>query len=235
MAIDASNGMISRIENGRVNPSKETVLQIADVVGMNDREVDYVIGSLRNPATEEEIEKAIDVVRDHFNQSNVYAYILDDRFRILYVSKGFENMFRKMLDNYDDTLKKILGDYIVAMMVDDELGVAPFLKTDKYHEMMFYQLARVRRHMGFMKDDIWYKRIEEVLHGHPKLMDLWQQADVENINFNGLKSRQIDLRIKGMNIRMTLYIEPQWKYPRFETIEYTPNSKFLKFVTKVIN
>ncbi|MBD3280141.1 helix-turn-helix domain-containing protein [Candidatus Dojkabacteria bacterium] len=232
--IGGSAGMISRIEKGKVNPSKETVLQIAKVLGMNDREVDYVIGSLVKPASEEEIRNAVEAVADHYSQNNVYAYLLDDRFRILHVSKGFENMFRKVLDNYDELLEKIIGDSVVAMMVDDSYGVTPFIKTKNYQEMMFYQLARVKRHMGFMKDDKWYKRIENVLGSDPDLLKLWEKADVKEINFNSLETRRIPLKIGGMEINMTLYREPQWKYPRFETVEYVPNNRFLRIVKSLI-
>jgi len=52
LAINASTGSISRIENGQINPTKETLLKIADVLYLNFLEKADLLGL---QITEEEL------------------------------------------------------------------------------------------------------------------------------------------------------------------------------------
>ncbi|MBN1332045.1 helix-turn-helix transcriptional regulator [Candidatus Dojkabacteria bacterium] len=236
LAMNASVGMISRIESGKVNPSKETVLYIGKILLLNDREVDYLIGTIAEPASDDEVQKAIEVLRNHYTNNNVYAYMLDDRFRMLYFSKGFEKIFKRLLgDKYRETVSKILGDSVVALLVDDSYMIKKYLQTDKYMEMLYYQLGRVKKQMEFMRDDTWYRRNEKVVEKYPDIKNIWDEVDNNQYNFNSLESREIGLRVECFNIKMSLYREPLWNYPRFESIEYIPNSKFLQVVRRLIS
>lgn len=53
-----AEGSVSRMENGLINPSKETIFKIADLLKLNPRELDYITGITAEPATPEEVKKS---------------------------------------------------------------------------------------------------------------------------------------------------------------------------------
>ena len=234
LAMNASAGMISRIESGKVNPSKETVRTIGRILEMNDKEVDYLIGPLSIPATQVEINLAINEIKDYMDQSATFAYLIDDRFRMLYVSKGFENVFKRLVPGYDSISKNVIGNTMVGLIFDETLGVKKFLKTEFYDEMVYLQLARLKKQMEYMVDDKYYKQAKEVVSKYPGVYKIWKGIADVDINFNSLDAKRVEFNIYGIKTKLYFSREAVWKYPRFETIEYVPNNKFLKLVQKVI-
>ncbi len=90
IAINASQGSISRIENNKINPTKETVLQISNYLSLNDYEIAYLIGHTQNPASQQEIDLAKDETKKYFAKKTTLAYMTDDRSRLIDMSLGFK-------------------------------------------------------------------------------------------------------------------------------------------------
>lgn len=66
LKMDAAFGTVSRIESGRVNPSKESIYKITNILNLNNFELDYLTGITAKPASKEEIEAAKLEVKDFF-------------------------------------------------------------------------------------------------------------------------------------------------------------------------
>lgn len=233
-SIGASAGMVSRIENGSVNPTKESVLSIAKELKMNEREIDYVIGPLATPAGQEEIDLAINEIKDYFSNKMVFSYLIDDRFRMLYVSKGFDLMFSKLISNYSEMKKKLIGNSVIYMICDPVFGVQEYLDKESYEELLFYQYGRLKKQMDFMKDDKYYWQVLDVISAQKEYRTLWDRVDLSDYNFNSLKSKEVILNILGTRVKTHFTREWIWKYPRFETIEYLPGNKFFNLAKKVL-
>jgi transcriptional regulator with XRE-family HTH domain len=75
LALGAAQGSISRIESGKVNPTKETINHIASILGLNSREQAFLLVDNDGDIPREEIDNAILTVRSHFARSDVYAYL----------------------------------------------------------------------------------------------------------------------------------------------------------------
>lgn len=90
--IGTSSGSLSRIENGEVNPTKETLSKIAEVLRLTSLQYSYLTGPISNIATTEEVFKAKIEVDELFAKKGVIAYLIDDRSRILYTSKSFQKL-----------------------------------------------------------------------------------------------------------------------------------------------
>ena len=88
-SINASAGMISRIEQGQVNPTKETVMKVGEELDLNNCELDYLIGMTFYPASEDLVDKIRQEIAPYFQKRSVLAYLLDDRNRFVNLSSTF--------------------------------------------------------------------------------------------------------------------------------------------------
>src|SRR5690606_17634368 len=110
--IGASAGYLSRVENGEINPTKETIVTIAEKLELNDKEIDYLYGKLFYPATKEEIGRAVKQVTNYLESENVMGYLLDDRNRVWAASKTFQ----KILHLSDSELQALTGKGLTDIM-----------------------------------------------------------------------------------------------------------------------
>lgn len=77
-----SFGTLSRIENGNINPTKETIIKIAQVLGLHDHEFQYLISPVKSSPDMEEIESIVESLKDDFKSQLVPCYLIDNQFRI---------------------------------------------------------------------------------------------------------------------------------------------------------
>jgi len=78
LELDASPGHISKIESNKVNPTKETVLKISQILELNLREQAILLGLSLDPLSPQAIQKAIAHTSDYLNQLDKPAYLSDD-------------------------------------------------------------------------------------------------------------------------------------------------------------
>lgn len=230
IALDASAGMISRIESGKVNPTKETITKIAGELSINSRELDYLIGAIATPATKKQVDQVIAIVKGKMDSPSVFSYLIDDRFRLLYLSKGFERLFSNLIPNYFEVKDKVLGHTMAQILVDKSIGVVNTLDKEQYENMLLMQLGRLKKHMDFMFDDIYYKEVLDIIQSDPKVIKIWESIDEANINFNSIDAKTVVFHFKGFKFKMNFARECVWNYPRFETVEYIPTNKLVQFM-----
>ncbi|KKQ36038.1 MAG: hypothetical protein US52_C0011G0002 [candidate division WS6 bacterium GW2011_GWA2_37_6] len=233
-SIDASAGMISRIEKGRVNPTKETVGKIAEILHLHNMETDYLIGNTAEPPTQAEIDKAKNAVKDYFSKGDVFAYLSDDRWRVNAVSKGFYNLFKSYVDDPDKAVDNLIGTSIVNILLEEEYQILQFFKKENYKELLKYQLVKFHSGMGFMHDDMIYKQSMSSIERDPLARSIWEQIK-EDKSIPNKETREIFFTIKGINIGFNYSKEQLYANPRFYLIEYQPKNKYLRIILKLLN
>jgi transcriptional regulator with XRE-family HTH domain len=77
-----SFGTLSRIENGSINPTKETLVKIAKVLELKDDEFVYLINHRKSNPDENEVQHIVESVRRDLNDEEVPAYLVDTRLRV---------------------------------------------------------------------------------------------------------------------------------------------------------
>ncbi|MEO6729409.1 MAG: helix-turn-helix domain-containing protein [Candidatus Dojkabacteria bacterium] len=96
LEIDASPGSLSRIENGEVNPTKETLMKLIDVLNLNSIEASIIFG----------IETT--------NISNILSISKD-----LYDSKNIDEILQKSVDGITYELNLLAG--FITLVKEDRL------------------------------------------------------------------------------------------------------------------
>jgi len=232
LAISASNGSISRIENGDTNPTKETISNIVGVLKLNDREISYISGSMMQPASSEEIYNAVNEVQDYFNQRGVLAYLVDDRYRLILLSKSFH----KVLELDPKLVEAHRFRSFVSMIIDDTFKIKRFLDPETYEETIQNMLGRFYKEMGFMTEDQYYKEALQSITSNPLSKKIWSNIirSEQNPVLHQQDKRKVTFKIGGMTVPLFYSIEALLSNRRFEIIEYTHTNILNKLLAKYI-
>ena len=224
-SIDASPGMVSRIENGQVNPTKESVRKIADVLKLNNLEVDYLIGSLVEPATPDEIQLAKDLVKDYYERKNTYGYLSDDRWRVYYFSKGFRILLKNILPRTFNT-QKLENIPLIRLIIDEKLCIRSLFDPETYTKFMQSQLTKFYHDTGFMVDDPFYQEVVRWIMSDPLTKNIWKNIH-ELSSIPNIESRTITFKVKSLKVPMSYYKESLYEVPRFMMVEYKIDSRLV--------
>ncbi len=232
VAIGTTPGAISRIESGKVNPTKETILQLANILKINNVELDYLIGVTSVPATDREIEVARQEVRDFF-QKKVFAYLIDERWRFLLLSEHFRKILDLPLDLVQDTYKKVTT---IQFLSEPRFQVIKQLSQSKIQEMYDFSLRYYYKEVGFMDDDEYFKDAVRSLRNYEVSNNIWSNINYENNKkYTFQEGRKMYFKLfNRFDISFTYYYEQLLNSSRFRVVVFVPDSKFVDLVSKII-
>jgi len=229
--IGASAGVISRIESGKVNPTKETVREVAEALEMNNRELDYLIGVTAEPATRDEIEKAKNEVKDYFN-TKVFAYLIDERWRLWLVN----DQFLKALGLDQDYINRVQGACTIEFMVNPDLGITKLLPDEHMEEVLRHQLCYFHREVGFMQDDPDVQKAIQSIRAHEIGGKIWDEiTNQKDHDYSIREGRVVYFRIfNKFTVPLVYLYEPMLVASRFQVVVWTPANKFIKQISKFL-
>lgn len=229
--IDGSPGMISRIEGNFVNPTKETILKIADVLNLNGAELDYIIGKSVRPASLKEIENAKREASQELETKEVLAYLLDERWRF----HQFSNTFIQFL-----YLSKADIDYLLEMtaiqaLVRKDSPLLERLDKDFFEGLLSSYLAFYHATMSFMADDEVYQQSVEDIVRNNLARKIWVGLVYErDREFVLPEERIIYFDLQGRKIALNYFAFHLPLNSRFLVVEYHSKNKIPKFSRKII-
>ncbi|MEO6728449.1 MAG: helix-turn-helix transcriptional regulator [Candidatus Dojkabacteria bacterium] len=229
--IEASPGSISRMENGEVNPTKETIYKISDELNLTNQERQFLYGSWFYPANDDEVQSAIDDTSEYFSQNGTLGYILDERFRFITISKSFQ----KFLGYSDAQVKSTYKQPFLKLILEDNLKIKSLVPPEEFESILRNLLASFYADCGFMVDDDIYLSQLDSIKADPLGKKLWEEIIKSPIRkYNDESTRKVIFKIAGFVINMHFIREPLYRNRRFEIVEYVPEHKFIKFISKLI-
>lgn len=229
--INSSSGVISRIEKGKTNPTKETLNRIIKALDLSPIEVNYLVGKFSNPVTEDEIKAAVEEVKEYFSNKSVLAYLICDRQRVWAVSQGFYEIFSPFIPDPRKVLDLVIGATIPMIMLNPDLGFMQFLQTEKYTNILKFNVARFHQELSFVQDDPVIASTIAYIKRHPIAKEIWEELErngYRDIHLNSLEARQVPFRIFGKNIILNYSREPLVSNRRFDTLEYVPDERLFR-------
>jgi transcriptional regulator with XRE-family HTH domain len=231
MELEASPGSISRIENGKVNPTKETLVKITEILKLSDREKSYTYGELKLPAGEEEIEVLRKDMSDYLSTKGVLAYIVDDRYRMIDVSKDFF----KFLGVKPELKNSILNQNLFEILLDPRFNIVSTIEPREVQTTFENLIRRFYAEMGFMIYDEQFQKISNLLKSNKLTKNIVEVVSKEKkVIMQDFGKRRVNFKVFGLNFPMYYSDEPILSNRRFELIEYTPTSKIVRFLSKII-
>jgi len=236
LALGAAQGSISRIESGRVNPTKETIYSISEVLNLSERERVFLTLRSDIPLSQIEIDEAVSSVKKYYDSPHVYGYLLDETYRFWYISQGFERLFRHFIpkEEADQLKSNLIGRSAMRAMVDPSLGLTRFFPEGKqYEEILYHQFSNNYYERSYMIDfDPTVKEDFVLLESFPVARKALRRVMSEPANINTLPAKLITLMFKGIKVNLYYSRQTLTKHPRFQTIEYVPSNTLLKLLAK---
>lgn len=166
-----SFGTISRIENGVINPTKETIIKIAKALELLDDEYHYLLSPQRSLPNTDEVNKIVDIYSNKIDSSAIPMYLMDCKFRVWYWNDRIvELLGLSKIADLDEkrgqtTMKILLSkDYGVRRRIPIHL----FPKIIKEQVDMYKIIVR-----KYKNEEIVYKEIRE-LSKDETFNELWR-------------------------------------------------------------
>ena len=229
--IGASPGSVSRIESGKTNPTRATLFKIIKALKLNRFEFDYLIGMTNLPVGQEEIDYLVSWYTDYFSQKGILAYLIDERYRIIFTSKDFQ----RLLGLSDKDVTNLIGKPLPQIMLEPELKIFEFINNDKLKDTLFHNLVKYYYAASFMIGDKFLEASLKAINSNTIAKEIWDNIKrSQPKDINTLDSRKVKFQLGKVGFEMWYSSELVSISPRFEIIEYTPTNKVLRLLSKII-
>lgn len=214
LAVGLSAGNISRIENDMINPTKETILKIATELNLSQTEISYLLDINHADPTKKEIEETIKLINSHFKKKTVFAYLLDNKSKILEISDGFKILAKLVgLD-----LSKIYSSQLAEVVFNPDLGLRKYIKD--FDAAAISVIAVLKQERDYLMDEAWWNDLLERLKRQPDFERLWNSVSDEELNLLEEEKRTVEFDIKIKRLKFVYTWTNLPKDPRFVVVEY---------------
>ncbi len=218
VAANAAPGSISRIENGKVNPSKETLNNIANALNLTPTVRSYLFGASFREPTAEDISKAINEVHPILYSKNSLSYLLNLRSQILCLSEGFKQLCKEHALNPEDLIDKS----VLEVFFDPKLATREFFTPRYFDSMGIHILAVVIQERNFLLHEPWWNDHLNRLFEFPDVSRLWKEAKNTSPNLYTREARTIYFETNKGTLRTELTISSLYSYPDISIVQYNP-------------
>lgn len=216
LAIGAASGSISRIEVEKVNPTKETLLSIAQVLHLTSTETSYLLGIGHDDPTPEDIARAKKEVANLMASPQVFAYLLDNKARMVEVSQGFKDFFANSFNT--DVL---IGHHINEIIFNPELKIMDALASESVELMAKVTAAVFKQEREYLLDEPWWKETVARILEYPLFRKYWEIEDSEYIDLLAPDMRIAYFKINEQKQKMIYHHTLLSMDNRFMIVEYT--------------
>lgn len=89
--------------------------------------------------------------------------------------------------------------------------------------------------LAYLVDDENIQGNLEAIHNDYKANKIWEEMDKSpNPEFHKLLDKEVSFKAGKLNLTMSYSVEPLFDNPRFEVIEYTPTSRVVRVLNKIL-
>jgi transcriptional regulator with XRE-family HTH domain len=222
LAIGAAQGSISRIESDKVNPTKETLEKISQVLHLSSYELDYLWGLTDKEVTEEEIATAKQYLKEYFSKRTTLSYLVDERSRLWYASGGFLLFLRVK----ESDAEKVYGTSLIKLLLDPKYRYIEKIDRKNREVVLKNLLPRTFNEMSFLNGDTYYLDALKAIEGDKLASMIWN--DVKKMpakELHAIESRNVVFRIGAFKFDLTYSAEPLNFNRRFRVVEYALNNR----------
>jgi len=211
LALGAAQGSISRIESGRVNPTKETISHIAGILKISDQERIYLLDLELVGDEERENMEVLKIVEDDFKKISYLAYLLDRRSCMLAVSRGVKIVGK--ISGIDTD--KFIGKHVTEIIFNYDLGLRPLFSKDKFDDVAIFLLSVLVVERGYLLTDPWWSDLITRLHTYEGFSELWEETNRNPVNTVEIRQRQMSLSKGNRKLDFTLSFNNFHHYPGY--------------------
>jgi len=220
LAIGASFGHISKVESGQINPTKETLLKIVEVLKLTEEEAVFLLGLNLDKVSKEEIQEVIKNTKEYLENSKYPSYLQDDYFFV-------HSWNKKMLDllGVNSLLATLFrGKNSLEMMLQPQFK--KIMSKERWEKLFQDDLVFFMKSVNYplFKHNKVLKEILNILDKYPEFKEHWNKALArysetivcgENLIYFNRENKEVCYYMSVINLV---------RYPRFRIVEYIPIS-----------
>jgi transcriptional regulator with XRE-family HTH domain len=228
--VGIAHGSLSRIEKGKTNPTKETIHKIAAMLNLTNTEIMYLNGTFDEDATKDEINNAIFEVKYILDDPKTFAYLLDDKRRIVSVSEGFRGI--SSVSNL--TLENIIGQNILEFICEQSSIHKDDFFIKDIKKMLVLQLSRLIYDSPYIFFEDYWKDLIFKLRENKVFAEAWDIVNSKDYRFDifNIESRTIQFLFNGFEVNLVYAEEFLRKNQRFHLSLYFSNNNLIDFLVK---
>ena len=227
LAIDASNGSISRIENDQTNPTKETLESISKILELNLFERNYLFGFTSEPASEKEIELAQKEVNTMMRTPGILSYLIDDRARMIDISDSF----LKILNIPVSEVSNIRKISLLKLIFDSQYKVIDHFDPEFKEEIIYNFFQSLYSKEYFFINDPVITEEQSIINSIEFAKKIWNRVISEPIlDIQDIDKRIVPFKFSGKTFPLVFSNTPLLKYNRFILVEYAVTNEFRNLI-----
>lgn len=169
-----SFGTISRIENGLVNPTKETLIKIGGILELDDSEFNFLLTGRRSTPTEKDVNYVIGKIRNLIDSSEFPAYLMDCEFRVWY----WNDLVLKVLEIDKEKTEKYRGFSTVKILFHPEFNLSKKIPKRKLPSILKRQVDIYKQLVSKYKNEEFTSKEIRELRKNEMFKAAWDEVDV---------------------------------------------------------
>lgn len=213
-AIDASPGSISRIESGKVNPTKETLIAISNALNLTLVERSKLLDIIGLLPTAENVQAAKSEVKDYLNKPGVMAYLIDEWVFLHDVSETFLQFVGITRLHFETQLA---GKHLYEVIFNPAYGIKTAIDPDHFAVALSNEMRRTKYEIDL---PTYLPELFAQLMNYPDFAKLWNETEQTIDTVFSPIAKQVSFVRSGQKIRLYFSREKLKANPRFELIEY---------------
>ena len=214
LAIHAAQGSISRIESGRVNPTKETIWSIATHMGLGREDTASLFGLDMPFPKKEDVSKARGELKEYFEKSSTVALLLDPHWNVVYASKGFLK-----IAGIPRSLAEVgYGTNLLVAIFKPPFSF--WKKLDNGKDFLPYELWWFKKMMGDRLEEEWAVQLVSDLKKEKIFREYWDEAQSLDLNSFPVVARKVVFKIGKKYYTFVTNFTQLNSDPRFEVLDY---------------
>lgn len=215
---DLSFGTVSRIENGLINPTKETLHRIAKVIDLDDYEYYYLLNSRTSTPTQSEIDSVISEISWDLHNSPFPGYLIDCKYRLLDWNMLAVNMYQ--LDK--DEVETWRGRSIMRIMFLDDVNIRAKIPKRHLVRIVKEQVCNYKYFVQQYKQEDFINEDLKALRVDKDFNKAWQEAIEPKLTS---VSNNFYVKYDNHLLNMELNIKPLSNDFRFLMVKYYPQDQ----------
>ena len=226
LGIGASFGHISRIESGKINPTKETLLKISEELNLSLKEKLILLDLHTNPASDDEVKAAIEHCAHYFESTQNPVYLADD---FWFTFTGNETMLKLIgAPTYglgkDKFIKEHWRTHILQWLFDKRLGVRQRMPVERWEEVAVNQCVYFIGLVDYFlrQGQEWLEGLLEQLEPLEDFARIWEMAKCEAKRNLERKELSVTYIYHGDWYEFFIANSRVNTRPRFMVVEYVP-------------
>lgn len=208
-------GSVSRIESGKINPTKETIHQVSQALKLNQRELADLLEVAPLKPTEKEITSAIEEVREYLEKEGSLAYLVDDWWRLHAVSRSL----MQLLGLTSEQMEKARGKNLLEIYYLPEYGVLDTIDPKYRVQNYAIETARAKAELNKEHYGDYFQQITEKIKKSPVFERVWAILDDIEDSVVSAGSRVSYVKVGSQKVKLHHAREKLKKNPRFELVE----------------